>query len=46
MEKCLALIENGSSAFAFASGLAALGALLQMLKSGDHILAFDDLYGG
>ena len=40
------MIDNGSSAFTFASGLAALGALLQVLQTGDHVLSFDDLYGG
>lgn len=46
LEKCLADLDNGSAAFAYASGLAALGAVLQLLEVGDHIVAFDDLYGG
>ncbi|KAM7536328.1 hypothetical protein Aperf_G00000088271 [Anoplocephala perfoliata] len=46
LEKCLAALDNGSAAFAYASGLAAVGAVLQLLESGDHIVSFDDLYGG
>nr|CDS33589.1 60S ribosomal protein L21 [Hymenolepis microstoma] len=46
LEKCLAELDNGSAGFAFASGLAALNALLQILEPGDHVVAFDDLYGG
>ncbi|VDN99700.1 unnamed protein product [Rodentolepis nana] len=46
LEKCLAELDNGSAGFAFASGLAALNALLQILDTGDHVVAFDDLYGG
>ena len=34
------------SAFVFASGLAAMSAVVQLLTSGDHILAGDELYGG
>ncbi len=46
LEKALAALENGSHGFAFASGLAALNAVLDLLKSGDHVVAVDDLYGG
>lgn len=46
LEKALASLENGSQAFAFSSGLAALNAVLDLLKSGDHVVAVDDLYGG
>lgn len=46
LEKALAALENGSQGFAFASGLAALNAVLDLLKSGDHVVAVDDLYGG
>ncbi|VDL60979.1 unnamed protein product [Hymenolepis diminuta] len=46
LEKCLAELDNGSAGFAFASGLAALNSLLQILETGNHIVAFDDLYGG
>ncbi|VDK32082.1 unnamed protein product [Dibothriocephalus latus] len=46
LENCLAAIEGGYTALTFASGLAALGAVTQLLSSGDHVVAFDDLYGG
>jgi len=46
LERCVADLENGSSGFAFASGLAAMGTILELLDSGDHIVAMDDLYGG
>jgi len=46
LERSLAELENGSSARVFSSGLAAVGAVLNLLKAGDHIVAVDDLYGG
>ena len=46
LENSLADLENGSKAFVFSSGLAAQSAVLELLRPGDHILAFDDLYGG
>jgi cystathionine gamma-lyase len=39
-------LEGGSGALAFASGMAAIDAVLHLLSSGDHILAVSDLYGG
>ena len=45
-ERCIADLENGSQAFAFASGLAATATLLDTLDHGAHIVASDDLYGG
>ena len=45
-EGCVAALENGSRAFAFASGLAATAAILDLLDSGDHVIASDDMYGG
>jgi cystathionine gamma-lyase len=45
-ERCLADLESGSHGFAFASGMAAIGTLLELVNSGDHIVAMDDLYGG
>lgn len=45
-ERCMADLENGSSGYAFASGLAAMGTLLETLDSGAHVIAMDDLYGG
>ena len=46
LENSLADLENGSKAFVFSSGLAAQSAVLELLRPGDHIIAFDDLYGG
>lgn len=46
LERALATLENGHSGYAFASGLAALDAVFHLLKSGDHVVAVDDLYGG
>ena len=45
-ERCIADLEGGTHGFAFGSGLAAIGTILELLDSGDHVLAMDDLYGG
>jgi cystathionine gamma-lyase len=45
-ERCLADLESGTHGFAFASGMAAIGTLLELVDSGDHVVAMDDLYGG
>ena len=45
-EACLADLEGGSRAFAFASGLAASATVLDLLPAGSHVVAGDDLYGG
>ncbi len=45
-ERCVAGLEGGTRGFAFASGLAATSTLLELLDSGDHVVAMDDLYGG
>ncbi len=45
-EKCIADLENGTRGFAFASGLAAMATALELIDSGSHIIASDDLYGG
>lgn len=45
-EKCIADLESGQRGFAFASGMAAIGTILELLKPGDHLIAIDDLYGG
>src|SRR4051794_7080711 len=45
-ERCVADLEGGSAAFAFASGLAAISTTLECLDQGSHIVAVDDLYGG
>lgn len=46
LEKSLASIEAGNYGFAFGSGLAAMDAVLKLLKPGDEIISTDDLYGG
>lgn len=46
LEKNLAALENGLDAICFGSGLAAQDAVMKLLKSGDEILAVNDLYGG
>jgi cystathionine beta-lyase/cystathionine gamma-synthase len=46
LENNLAAIEGGKAAFAFASGMAAIGAITSMMKSGDHMVVTDNTYGG
>jgi cystathionine beta-lyase/cystathionine gamma-synthase len=46
LEANLAAIENGRAAFAFASGMAATGAVMTLLQSGDHVVVTDNTYGG
>jgi|TARA_B110000196_G_scaffold29954_1_gene22592 cystathionine gamma-lyase len=55
MERCIARLEGSElteaddasfGGFAFGSGMAAIGTLLELLDSGDHVVAMDDLYGG
>lgn len=46
LEDCIAALENGSAGYAFASGMAATATVLELLDSGDHVIAMDDLYGG
>lgn len=46
LEDLLAKMENGSTGLAFSSGLAAIDAVLKLLRSGDEIVAIDDIYGG
>jgi cystathionine gamma-lyase len=45
-ERCVADLEGGIAAFAFASGMAAISTVLEMIDSGSHVVALDDLYGG
>ena len=45
-ERCVADLENGDAGFAFASGLAATATVLELLDTGDHLVALDDIYGG
>ena len=46
LEACLAELEGGHAGFAFASGMAAIGTVLELLDAGSHVVAMDDLYGG
>src|SRR5438309_1764586 len=46
LERNLAAIEGGKAGFAFASGMAAIGAIATLLKSGDHVVVSDNTYGG
>src|SRR5437660_11911045 len=46
VERNIAAIESGKAAFAFASGMAAIGAIATMLKAGDHVIVSDNTYGG
>src|SRR5260221_12026125 len=46
LETCLAALEGGERALAFASGLAATTAVLSLLRPGDEVAAAADLYGG
>lgn len=45
-ERCVAALEGGSQAFAFASGMAATSTVLELLDQGSHVIAMDDVYGG
>ena len=45
-ERAVADLESGVAGFAFASGLAAISCVLELLDAGDHLIASDDLYGG
>jgi cystathionine gamma-lyase len=45
-ERCIADLESGTRGFAFASGMAAIAAALELLDAGSHVVAMDDLYGG
>ncbi len=46
VEEAIALLEGGVRGFAYASGMTAIGSSLALLKSGDHLIASADLYGG
>ena len=46
LEANLAAIEHGTAGFAFASGMAAIGAVMTLLESGDHVVVTDNTYGG
>jgi len=46
LETCIASLEGGQYGLAFSSGLAAEQTVLSLLRSGDHLISCDDLYGG
>ena len=46
LEACIADLEGSSYGYAFASGMSASATVLELLNSGDHVIAMDDLYGG
>src|SRR5215475_5837615 len=46
VERNIAAIEAGKAGFAFASGMAAIGAIATLLKAGDHVVVSDNTYGG
>jgi cystathionine beta-lyase/cystathionine gamma-synthase len=46
MEANLAALEGGTAGFAFASGMAAIGAITTLLQAGDHVIVTDNTYGG
>ena len=46
LERCVAELESGKHGFAFASGMAATGTILELIDSGSHVIALDDIYGG
>lgn len=45
-ERCVAALESGTRGYAFASGMAATSTVLELLDSGSHVIAMDDVYGG
>lgn len=45
-ERCVADLESGQQGFAFASGMAAIATVLELLQPGDHVIVCDDVYGG
>jgi cystathionine gamma-lyase len=45
-ERCVADLEGGVAGFAFASGMATTATVLELIDSGSHVIAMDDLYGG
>jgi len=46
LERCLASLEEGRFGLAYASGMAAIAGVVQLLETGDHVVVADDLYGG
>jgi len=46
LQACIANLEGGTAGFAFATGMAATATVLELLDSGSHLVAMNDLYGG
>ena len=46
LEDTIAQLEGGKAGFAFASGMAAETTIMHLLKTGDHVISLDDMYGG
>jgi cystathionine gamma-lyase len=46
LERCVADLESGRFGFSFSSGMAATGTILELIDSGSHVVAMDDIYGG
>jgi cystathionine gamma-lyase len=46
LERCMADLESGRFGFSFSSGMAATGTILELIDSGSHVVAMDDIYGG
>ena len=46
LERCVADLEGGAQGFAFASGMAAIATVLELVDTGAHVIAGEDLYGG
>jgi cystathionine beta-lyase/cystathionine gamma-synthase len=46
LERCLAALEKGERAFAFASGMSAIAAVANLLRAGDHVVSSNNMYGG
>ncbi len=46
VQKTVALLEQGTEALAFSTGMAAITAMMEIFSPGDHLIATDDLYGG
>jgi cystathionine beta-lyase/cystathionine gamma-synthase len=46
LENCIATLENAAHGIAFASGMAAMDAIIRLLDAGDEVIACNDLYGG
>lgn len=46
LERCLAVLDKGEQGFAFASGMSAIAAVLHLLRSGDHVVSSNNMYGG